>query len=216
MTLMQAPVCVQKPHHVTEHEDARYDPFYWLRSDSRDDAEVLAYLKAENAYCAEVLADTQGLQKDLYKEMRGRIQEADTSAPVPRDGYFYYRRTLEGKQYAVHCRRPIGNVGGPLDETAEVDPRCARPTCGNAASICITVQAVPRPHALLHAARRRTEERPCPVPAVPKAPRLLLTDAKAGSRTAVVLMVPAQAWRLKWCCLMLWCLNFGGAQHTGM
>lgn len=118
-------MCVQKPHHVTEHRDSRYDPFYWLRSDSRDDPEVLAYLKAENAYCAEALADTLDLQKQLYKEMRGRIQEADTSTAVPKDGFFYYRRTLEGKQYAVHCRRPIPDVEGPIDETVEVDPRCA-------------------------------------------------------------------------------------------
>eukprot|EP00892_Ulva_mutabilis_P011782 jgi/Ulvmu1/8977/UM005_0068.1 len=119
--VLKAPVCVQKPHNVTEHGDSRYDPFYWLRSDSRDAPEVLAYLKAENTYCAEALADTQDLQKQLYKEMRSRIQEADTSAPVPRNGYFYYRRTLEGKQYAVHCRRPIGDVEGPVDETIEID-----------------------------------------------------------------------------------------------
>lgn len=118
-------MCVQKPHCVTEHGDSRYDPFYWLRCDSRDDPEVLAYIKAENAYCKEVLADTEGLQKTLYKEMRGRIQEADTSCPVPRDGYFYYRRTLEGKQYAVHCRRPIGDTEGPIDENVEMDTRCA-------------------------------------------------------------------------------------------
>lgn len=128
-TCLQAPVCVQKPHYVTEHGDSRYDPFYWLRSDSRDDPEVLAYIKAENAYCKEVLADTEGLQKILYDEMRSRIQEADTSAPVPRDGFFYYKRTLEGKQYTVHCRRRIGDVEGPIDESVVMDLRWACRIC---------------------------------------------------------------------------------------
>jgi hypothetical protein len=38
---------------------------------------VVAYLGAENAYTSAVMADTEGLQKELVAEMRGRIQEAD-------------------------------------------------------------------------------------------------------------------------------------------
>lgn len=37
---MQAPVALQKPFTVTQHGDSRYDPFYWLRCDTRDDPEV--------------------------------------------------------------------------------------------------------------------------------------------------------------------------------
>jgi hypothetical protein len=40
---------------------------------------VLSYLGEENAYTAAAMADTQQLQDELYKEMRARIQEADTS-----------------------------------------------------------------------------------------------------------------------------------------
>lgn len=39
-------------------------------------------LQAEAEYCKAVLADTEALQEKLYQEMRGRIQEADQSAPV--------------------------------------------------------------------------------------------------------------------------------------
>lgn len=39
-------------------------------------------LQAEAAYTKAVLADTEELQEQLYKEMRGRIQESDQSAPV--------------------------------------------------------------------------------------------------------------------------------------
>ena len=37
--------------------------------------------------------------------MLGRIQQTDLSVPVKRDEYFYYTRTEEGKQYAIHCRK---------------------------------------------------------------------------------------------------------------
>jgi protease II len=41
-----------------------------------------AHLKAENEHVAAVLADTEPLQEELYKEMRARIQEADQTVPA--------------------------------------------------------------------------------------------------------------------------------------
>jgi oligopeptidase B len=107
---VQAPVAIQRPHKLTEHGDTRYDPFYWLRSDARDDKDVLAYLKKENEYCKAVMADTEGFQERLFEEMKGRIQETDCSVPIRRSGYYYYTRTFEGKQYRVHCRRSYESV----------------------------------------------------------------------------------------------------------
>ena len=42
----------------------------------------LAQNLQENAFTKAVLANTDELQEKLYKEMRGRIEEADQSAPV--------------------------------------------------------------------------------------------------------------------------------------
>jgi oligopeptidase B len=53
-----------------------------LRDDDRKSKQVISYLTKENEYTKAVLADTVGLQEDLYKEMRSRIQEADESVPV--------------------------------------------------------------------------------------------------------------------------------------
>ena len=39
-------------------------------------------MQAEAAYAKQVLADTEVLQEDLYKELRGRIQEADQTVPL--------------------------------------------------------------------------------------------------------------------------------------
>lgn len=43
---------------------------------------MLMCLQAETHYCNCVLDNTKDLQEQLYKEMRGRIQEADETAPV--------------------------------------------------------------------------------------------------------------------------------------
>lgn len=105
LAVLAAPLAARRPRELTTHGDTRVDDFYWLRDDDRKDPAVLAHLEAENAYTKAVLADTEALQETLYKEMRGRIQEADRSAPQRSHGYYYYTRTEEGAQYAVHCRR---------------------------------------------------------------------------------------------------------------
>ncbi len=88
---------------ITIHGDTRVDNYYWLREKTSPD--VIAYLEAENSYMAQMMKHTENLQRRLYDEMVGRIQETDTSAPVRYGGYLYYTRTEEGKQYNIHCRR---------------------------------------------------------------------------------------------------------------
>jgi len=85
------------------HGDTRVDDYHWLRD--KASPEVIRHLEAENNYTRQVMGHTEGMQKRLYDEMVGRIQETDTSAPVTYGGYHYYTRTEEGKQYAIHCRR---------------------------------------------------------------------------------------------------------------
>lgn len=94
----------QRPTVLSAHGEERVDEYYWLRD--REDPAVKAYLEAENAWTQRAMAPTEALQETLYKEMVGRIQETDQSVPAPDGPYVYYYRTFEGKQYAVHCRRP--------------------------------------------------------------------------------------------------------------
>jgi oligopeptidase B len=96
------PVAKIVPHSMTVHGDTRIDNYFWLRD--RKDPDTIPYLEAENAYTKEKLKHTEALQSALYAEMLGRIQQTDLSVPVKRDEYFYYTRTEEGKQYAIHCR----------------------------------------------------------------------------------------------------------------
>ena len=98
------PRAPRRPHLLTAHGDTRTDDWYWLRD--RDDPEVIAYLEAENEHTREVLAPLRPLQQQLYAQMRERIKETDTTAPVFKRGWWYYSRTVEGLQYAIHCRVP--------------------------------------------------------------------------------------------------------------
>ena len=97
------PVARIVPHSTTVHGDTLIDNYFWLRD--RKDPDTIPYLEAENAYTKEKLQHTEELQAALYAEMLGRIQQTDLSVPVKRDEYFYYTRTEEGKQYAIHCRK---------------------------------------------------------------------------------------------------------------
>lgn len=101
--------------------DVREDPYQWLRDDSRKDSEILDHINAENKYTASVMSDTLPLQEELYKEMRGKIKEADTTVPLRQGPYYYYSRTEEGKQYQVHCRRSIPGGAGPAGVDDQMD-----------------------------------------------------------------------------------------------
>jgi len=95
---------------LEKHGDRRVDPYYWMRE--KANPEVIAYLKAENAYTDAVMAPTEALRERLYKEIVGRIQETDTSAPTFFKGFWNYTRTVEGLDYEIYCRRP-GTMEAP-------------------------------------------------------------------------------------------------------
>jgi len=105
---MPPPVAPTHPYSVTLHGDTRVDDYFWLRE--KGSAEVTAYLEAENAYAEERMAPTAALQKTLYDEIVGRIQETDQSAPYRKGAFEYYHRTQEGKQYRTYCRREPGKA----------------------------------------------------------------------------------------------------------
>ncbi|RPH55133.1 S9 family peptidase, partial [bacterium] len=92
------------------HGDTRIDNYSWLRE--KENPEVVSYLEAENKYTEAVMKPTEALQETLYKEMLGRIQQTDLSVPQRENGYWYYSRTEEGKQYPIICRKK-GSLEAP-------------------------------------------------------------------------------------------------------
>ena len=98
-----------KDHVSTRHGQTVNDPWFWLREKS--DPEVISYLEAENAYTESQTGEVKRFGDALYTEVLGRIQQTDLSVPVQRGNYYYYSRTEEGRQYAIHCRRAAGPTG---------------------------------------------------------------------------------------------------------
>ncbi|KAK9844192.1 hypothetical protein WJX81_007696 [Elliptochloris bilobata] len=122
LAILQLPKALKRPKTlVAPNGDRREDPYYWLRDDDRQDPEVIAHLKAETAFTQACLADTAELQEQLYRDMRGAIQEADQTAPLREGNYYYYSKTLEGEQYRVSCRRRMPPGAGPPTEEDTMD-----------------------------------------------------------------------------------------------
>src|SRR5215217_8953756 len=101
--MLSYPTAPKRPYEITQHGQTRIDNYYWMRD--RSDPEVLKYLHAENDYLEEIMGHTKSLQVTLYAEMKGRIQETDSTVPEKRGEYFYYSRNEEGKQYPIYCRK---------------------------------------------------------------------------------------------------------------
>lgn len=99
----EPPSARRVPMRLESHGDVRIDDYFWLRE--RSDPDVIAYLEAENRYTDAVMAASRPLQEKLYREIVGHIRESDASAPFLENGWLYYTRTEEGKQYPIFCRR---------------------------------------------------------------------------------------------------------------
>ncbi len=114
------PVAQRRPKFSVHHGVELVDEYAWLRADNwqdvmRDpavlDAEIRAYLEAENAYTEAALGETAALQDALFAEMKARIKEDDSSVPAPDGAFEYFSSYVTGGQYPRLCRQPRG--GGP-------------------------------------------------------------------------------------------------------
>lgn len=120
-----APVAQKRDFLVTApHGAARQDEYYWLRDDSREDADMLAYLKAENAWTDQAMAPLAPLRETLYQELVGRVKQDDASVPYLKDGYWYYTRYETGKEYPIHARRE-GSMDAPEQVMFDVNQMAA-------------------------------------------------------------------------------------------
>ena len=82
------------------------DPYGWMRDEKRENEQVLAHLRAENAYTEAMTQHLEGLRQTLYDDLVASIQETDYTTPRPYGDFYYYTRTFQGKSYRVHCRAP--------------------------------------------------------------------------------------------------------------
>jgi oligopeptidase B len=100
--LLPPPIARTEHKETTLHGVVLVDDYAWLRD--KENPEVTAYLEAENAYAAAVMAPLDGLREELYQEMLSHVKQTDVSVPFRDGDWWYYTRTEEGLQYAIHCR----------------------------------------------------------------------------------------------------------------
>ena len=97
------PIAEKRPEVFEAHDVKRVDNYYWLNQ--REDTAVIDYLEAENAYLDAMMEHSKPLQESLFEEMKGRLNETESSAPYFMNGYWYYNRFEAGKDYRLYCRR---------------------------------------------------------------------------------------------------------------
>ena len=120
---IKPPVAEIKPFTRAIHDDKVIDNYYWMIDFFKkgvDSSKVVSYLEEENKYVAEMMQGTKDLQEKLFTEMKNRIKEKDESVPVFKNGYFYYIRTEDGKQYYKYCRKKE-NLSAPEEVLLDVD-----------------------------------------------------------------------------------------------
>lgn len=114
-----APTPERRPH-VREHHGHRFeDPYAWMKD--LEDPALVAHLEAENAYAEARTEHLAPLRRQLFEEIRSRVKETDLSVPVASGPWWYYSRTVEGRQYASHVRAPRTDATRP-DPDAEAVP----------------------------------------------------------------------------------------------
>ncbi|MFC7676472.1 S9 family peptidase [Mycolicibacterium sp. GCM10028919] len=111
----QPPIAKRVEHRREHHGDVFVDQYEWLREKSNPD--VISYLEAENAYAEEQTAVLEPLRQRIFDEIKARTKETDLSVPTRRGDWWYYGRSIEGKQYGVQCRCPVAD---PEDWTPPV------------------------------------------------------------------------------------------------
>jgi oligopeptidase B len=116
--MLQPPATEKKPKITEINGDRLVDNYFWLREKSNP--AVIAHLEAENAYTDAVMKPTVALQEKLYNEILSHIKQTDQNVPYRWGDYFYYTRTVEGKQYPIFCRKH-GSLTAPEEILLELN-----------------------------------------------------------------------------------------------
>ncbi len=111
----KAPAVPARPFHFTLHGETIPDEFAWLKAQNWREVlktpaalpqDIRQCLEAENAYAGQVLKPLGGLRRTLLKELRGRVQEDDSTPPMPDGPFLYGERYREGGQQPIVWREP--------------------------------------------------------------------------------------------------------------
>ncbi|AMO89557.1 prolyl oligopeptidase family protein [Corynebacterium simulans] len=123
MTELTPPIAAKHPITREFHGRSFVDDYEWMRD--KESAETLDYLRAENAYTEQETAHLKELTENIFQEVKSRVKQTDMSVPSRRGQYWYYGRSVEGKNYGISCRVPVAEGADPW--TAPVIPEEGAP-----------------------------------------------------------------------------------------
>jgi oligopeptidase B len=112
--ILKPPRADRRPRVEIWHGHEKRDDYHWLKADNWQEVmhdpaalpqDIRDFLEGENAYHEAVMAGTQGLQEQLFAEMKGRIKEDDSSVPAPDGPYAYYSAYVTGGQHPRYARK---------------------------------------------------------------------------------------------------------------
>ena len=105
---------LRKETNVTKiHEEHLIDDYAWIKQKNWQEVlkkpknlnpEVQNYLEAENNYTQSNLQSLDSLKEEIFKELKNRIKDKDTSVPMKDGEYFYYTEYEEGSEYPCYKR----------------------------------------------------------------------------------------------------------------
>ncbi|MDA1074779.1 MAG: S9 family peptidase [Proteobacteria bacterium] len=103
------PVAERRPHAATYHGITLEDSYHWLKDPDYpqvSDPDVLAYLKAENAYFEQQMEPLAPLIESLFTELKNRQVLDDSSVPWRANNFMYQWRYSPDAQYRTWWRKP--------------------------------------------------------------------------------------------------------------
>ncbi|QPD00556.1 S9 family peptidase [Qipengyuania soli] len=111
---LNPPKAEKREHSYTHHGITIADPYAWLRDPGYPevkDKDVLAHLEAENAWFEARMEPHKELVETLFKEMKARIKEDDSTVPQRRGNWLYWSEFEEGAEYRKYYRKPAEGDG---------------------------------------------------------------------------------------------------------
>ena len=114
---MKIPQLSKKPETKSCHNTDWEDNYSWihqknilevLKDSQKLNPEVKKYLEEENSFTEFHMSDTKKIQKDLFKEIKGRIKLDDESLPYKDYAYEYWTKTTVEGNYSIKLRKKIG------------------------------------------------------------------------------------------------------------
>ena len=98
---------------INIHQDELIDEYAWikqkdwqsvLKDPSKLNKEVLKYINEENNYKSEKLKNLDSFKEKIFKELKGRIKDKDSSVPIQDGQYSYYSKYISNSEYPQFIR----------------------------------------------------------------------------------------------------------------